>query len=206
MDAALEERLLPSRGEHTVHRLARVGQPEGEQIAGHQLAGQLHRHVAEVDLGLHPELVRLRDERLDRGLARLHQDLRLAVRDVAADLLVGDLGAVLGDQAVEDPGGRVPLLARRVQISPQDPVDHDLVRVHRARPGRELLPRLRPDRVHGLPDRPPRHVVLARDLAQLHAAAVVAPDRGVQLDLRHLRHDQGLSPGALPMRAWQVPR
>ncbi|MEU5510810.1 hypothetical protein [Streptomyces fungicidicus] len=46
--------------------------------------------------------MRLRDERLDWSLARLHEDLRLAVGDVAADLLVGDLGAVLFDQAVKD--------------------------------------------------------------------------------------------------------
>ncbi|WP_413251841.1 DUF6207 family protein [Streptomyces spectabilis] len=64
------------------------------------------------------------------------------------------------------------------------------------RPWHQLLPRLRPDRVPGLPDRPPRHIVLALDLPHRHAVAVVTADHRVRLGLRHLGHDQGLSPGA----------
>jgi hypothetical protein len=36
---------------------------------------------------------------------------------------------MLGDQPLEDPPGRMPLLARRVKISPQDPVDLGLPRI-----------------------------------------------------------------------------
>lgn len=100
------------------------------------------------------------------------------------------------DQPVEDPGDRVPLLARRVQVRPQDLVDHRLVAVQPGRPRRQLLARLRPGRVQRLPHRPPRHAVLALKPPHRHAATVVTPDRRVQLDLRHPRHDQHLSPGA----------
>ncbi len=176
--------------------LARIGEAEGEQVAGHQLACEPHGDVAEVDFGLHAGVVGLRDECLQRGFARLHQDLWLPVRDVTPNLLVGDVSTVFLDQAVEDPRDGVALLARRVQVRQQDAVDDRLVRVQRGCPRGQFLPRCGPDRVDGLPDRPPRHVVLTFDLPELHAAAVVTPDRGVQLNLRHLRHDQGLSPGA----------
>ncbi len=192
----LEERFLAARSEHPVNGLARVGQAKREQIAGHQLAGQTHRHVAEVDLRLVTRKVRLRHERLHRGLARGREDLRLPVGDVAPDHLIGDIGAVLLDQPVEDPGDRVPLLARRVEVRPKHLVDHRLVGIQRRRPRRKLLAGLRPDRVHGLLHGPPRHVVLALKLAHLHTGTVITPDRRVQLDLGHLRHDQDLSPGA----------
>lgn len=52
------------------------------------------------------------------------------------------------------------------------------------------LPGLRPDRVHSLLDRPPRHVALVLKLAHLHVGTVITPDRRVQLDLRHLRRAQ----------------
>jgi hypothetical protein len=52
MDVAFEEGFLAGRGEHPVDGLARIRQTEGEQVAGPQLAGQSHAHVAEVDLGM----------------------------------------------------------------------------------------------------------------------------------------------------------
>ncbi|CAL9333232.1 hypothetical protein SUDANB15_00109 [Streptomyces sp. enrichment culture] len=176
--------------------LARVRQAEGEQVAGHQLAGETDRHVAEVDFRLVPGLVGLRDERLQRGLAGLDQDPRLPGGNVVADHPVGDVRPVLVDQAVKDTGDGVPLLARSIQIPAEDAVNHRLVRVQSSRPGRQLLPRLRPCRIQRLANRPPRHAVLALELPHRHAAAMVTPDRRVQLDLRHLRHDQRLSPGA----------
>ena len=196
VDVAFEEGFLATGGEHAVDGLARVRQPEGEEVAGHQLAAQAHRHVTEVDLRFMTGQVCLRDECFQRRLAGLDQDLGLPARDVVAHHPVGDVRPVLLDQPVKDPGDRVPLLARRVQIRPQDLVDHRLVRVQRGGPGRQLLTRLRPGRVQGLPHRPPRHAVLALKLPHRHAAAMVTPDRRVQLDLRHLRQDQHLSPRA----------
>ncbi|MFI9825653.1 hypothetical protein ACIHFC_35325 [Streptomyces sp. NPDC052013] len=64
-----EEGFLAAGSEDPVDGLARIRQPEGEQIAGDQLAGEPHRHVAEVDLGLHTGLMRLRHERFHGGLA-----------------------------------------------------------------------------------------------------------------------------------------
>ncbi|MFF3767364.1 hypothetical protein ACFYYR_25220 [Streptomyces sp. NPDC001922] len=193
---AFEEGFLAAGGEHAVAGLARIRQTEGEQVAGHQLAGQAHGHVTEVDLRLMAGQVGLRDERLQRRLAGLDQDLLLPAGDVVADHPVGDIGSVLLDQPVEDPGDRVPLLARRVQIRPQDLVDHRLVRIQPGGPRRQLLAGLRPGRVQRLAYRPPGHAVLALKLPHRQAAAMVTPDRRVQLDLRHLRHDQHLSPGA----------
>ena len=188
----LEEGFLAGGGEHPVDGLARIRQAEGEQVAGHQLTGESHGHVAKVDLRLHAGRMGLRDERLNGRLARLHRDLRLPVGDIAPDHRIRHVRAVLLDQPVEDPRDRVPLLARRVQVRPQDPVDHRLVRIKRRRPRRQRLARLRPGRVQGLAHRPPGHVVLALQLPHGHAGPVVPTDRRVQLDLRH---DQDLSPG-----------
>lgn len=92
-------------------------------------------------------------------------------------------------------GGRPPQ-PRPAPPPPPHLVDDRLVRIKRGRPRRKLLARLRPDRVHGLLRRPPRHVVLALKLAHLHASTMITPDRRVQLDLGNLRHGQDLSPGA----------
>ncbi|MET8747726.1 hypothetical protein [Streptomyces sp. NPDC004728] len=46
---------------------------------------------------------------------------------------------MLLDQPVKDSGDRVPLLARRVQICPEDLVDHRLVRIQRGGSGMQLL-------------------------------------------------------------------
>ncbi|MGW5677962.1 hypothetical protein ACWEV4_23255 [Streptomyces sp. NPDC003860] len=120
MEAALEERLLPYRVQDPVDGLARVGQPEREQVAGHQLAGQPHRHVAEVDLRLRSGLVGLWDEGFQHAASGLEPDRLTPVSDVATDRLVRDLvRAVLVDKPLGDPLHRVPLLARRSQVGPQ---------------------------------------------------------------------------------------
>ncbi|MEU8883259.1 hypothetical protein [Streptomyces hydrogenans] len=76
----------------------------------------------------------------------------------------GDVSAVFLDQPMEDPDVRVPLHARRVQVRPQDLVDHRLVAIHSGRPRRQHLARPRPGRIRSLPRRPPRHAVLALKL------------------------------------------
>jgi hypothetical protein len=118
-----------------VDSLARVGQAQREQVAGLQLAGQAHRHVAEVELRLAARQVGLRHECLCRGFARSCEDLRLPVRDVASHHRVGHLGAVVLDEPVEDPGDRMALLARRIEVRPQHLVDHRLLRIQCRRPG-----------------------------------------------------------------------
>jgi len=70
------------RGVDPVHRLARVRQSQREQRALAQLAVQVQPDVAEVDLGLGPRLVRLRDERSLDALAGGRLDMRPALRDV----------------------------------------------------------------------------------------------------------------------------
>lgn len=101
---ALEERFLPGRGEDAVHGLARIRQPEREQIAGHQLASQPHCDVVEVDLCLRPGPVGLRDKRIHHPLAGLETDLLTAGGDVGADHLVGDVdGFMFVQQPVVDP-------------------------------------------------------------------------------------------------------
>lgn len=108
--------------------LARVGQPEREQVAGHQLAGQPHRHVAEVDLSLRSGLVRLRNEGFHHASSGLDPDLLTPVSDVSTDHLVRDLvRTVLVEKPLEDPLHCVPLLAQRIQVGPQHLVDQRLV-------------------------------------------------------------------------------
>lgn len=155
---AFAEGFPAAGGEHAVDGLARVRQPEGEEIAGHQLAGQAHGHVTEVDLRFLTGQVSLRDERFQWRLAGLDQDLGLPAGDVISHHPVGDVRPVLLDQPLEDPGDRVPLLARRVQVRPQDLVDNRLVRVQRGGSGRQLLTRLWPGRIPSGPSATSRRV------------------------------------------------
>lgn len=146
-DELFEESLLSAGGEHAVHRLARIRQPEREQPAADLLTGQPDRHVPEVDLGLDPGPIRLRDERVARPPAGLRPDLTPPVSHVTPDHLVRHLiGAILTDQPIEDPSRGVPLLARRVQIRPQHLIDHRLERIQPSRPRLHLLARLGPRR------------------------------------------------------------
>jgi hypothetical protein len=57
---SFDEGALAAPGEDPVDDLARVGQAEREQIAGHQIAGQARGHVAEIDLRLMAEQAGLR--------------------------------------------------------------------------------------------------------------------------------------------------
>lgn len=83
VDVAFEEGFLAAGGEHAVDGLARIRQTEREQVAGHQLAGQPHRHVTEVHFGLMTGLVGLRDERFQGRPAGLNQDLGLPAGEMS---------------------------------------------------------------------------------------------------------------------------
>lgn len=82
----------------------------------------------------------------------------------------GGPGTVLLDQLVEDPGDRVPLLARSLQASSQNPVGHHLVRARRGRACRELF------RGFGETESTPS-LILRRDTSSLFQPGICAAQR-----------------------------
>jgi len=205
MRVALEKRLLPLRSRHAVHCLAGEGQPEHEHVTQSADPGQVNVNVAEIDLGVLPGLVGLRDEHLRRPASRLDPDLRLAARDVGPDHRIGDaVPVMLGRQPVKDPLGSVPLLARSIKIGPQDPVDRLFMPVQTGLTRGKLLPRLGPRRGQRQGHGPPAHPVLP---GQIPARQPVYPripaDRRVQLDPRHRLHTR--LPPHLPVRVRETP-
>lgn len=186
--------------------LARVRQPEREQVAGHQLAGQPHRHVAEVDLRLRSGLVRLRDEGFHHTPPGLDPDLLTPVSDVATDHLVRDLvRTVLVEKPLEDPLHRVPLLARRIQVGPQHLVDQRLVGIQPRRPRRKLLPGLRPGRRQRLLHRQEPDTVLPLKSTARQTRLRITADRRVQIDLGLRQHPGPLVVQSTTMVPKQAP-
>ncbi len=189
VDVSLEERFLAAGGEHAVHGLARIRQPQREQHALDHLVGQSDGHLPEVDLGLGAGPVRLGHERLTRAPARLGPDLGTALRDVGANHLIRHSHRVmLAHQPVEDALGGVTLLARRVQVRAQHLIDHVLVGVDLGRSLWQLLAWFRPCRGQRLLHRAEPDAVLRLQCPVGHASASIAADRRVQLNLRHARH------------------
>jgi hypothetical protein len=91
---------------------AGIGPPRSRQAQYEQLhlgqgVAQVHRHGAEVDLGVVAQWVGLGD----RHLGQRHLLAGLDHDDVAAHGPFAELGPVLFDQALPDPPGRVALLA-----------------------------------------------------------------------------------------------
>ena len=117
------------------------------------------------------------DERLREALARMkaavarnHAVLGLhlgsSLPHVGADGVVGDTGqVVLVDQPVEDPGGGVPLLARRLQVGHQHLLDHRFERVKLGPAVGVGRPGLRPRRLLSGFDCPPGDMTGPLDLA-----------------------------------------
>ncbi|HEX8868836.1 MAG TPA: hypothetical protein VF821_24460 [Lentzea sp.] len=162
VDMPLEEGLLTAGGGDPVNCLAGEGHAESEQEAGHLIAPQPHRDLAEVDLRLHPGTVGLRHEDVHRPTPGVNPDLRFAGHDVTANNLVRHVDhPVLVDQPAEDPLHRVPLFTGRVKVSSQDRVDDRLERIQLRRPGRILLAWLGPSRGQRLVDGSPTDAVLA---------------------------------------------
>jgi hypothetical protein len=88
----------------------------------------------------------------------------------------------------------VALIPGRVQINEQDLVDQQRERIQLRRPRRSgCRAWLRPSRGQGLVDRASGDAVLALQRPVRHAIAGVAPQRGVQLDLRLARRHRGCS-------------
>jgi hypothetical protein len=192
VDMALQEGLLPARRVDLLHGLPaeRQAQREQEHLGGHPV--QVDPHIPEVDLSLIARAVGLQHERLRRPSTLLDPDLRTAKEDVVPHHRVGHaLRVVLVQQPVEDPFDGMPLLARRIQVHPQDLVDRQLERVKTRAPRRRLLPRRRPHRLQCQRDRLAAHPVLGRQSpAGQPFDLCVTADRRIQLDLGkwHLGH------------------
>ena len=175
----------------SVHRLARVRQPQREQEALGHLSVQAHPQIGEVDLGLRAGRMALRHEPGHHpgpgGVpgGRLRHQLRTAAVHVLRDIGVRHPGVVLGLQPREDPPGGVPLLARRGQVLDQHRVDHLAHRVEHQRAPRRALARRRDRRGDRLPHRAPMHRILLRQRPDRHLVALpVEPDRRVELHPR----------------------
>ena len=160
-----QERLLRLGGERDMKRPARARQPQHEHPQLHQRPGDHRVELAEVHLGLRARQMRLRHADLDPVQA----ELGLAAGHIPRHRHLRQGGAVLGDQPLPDPPGRMPLLARHVPVSQQPPVDHPRIRIdRRLRPLRIRLSGRRHRRVQRLPHRPTVHTMPAGQL----------PDRG----------------------------
>jgi len=183
---AFQERLLPAGREHLVHRLAGIRQAQHEQEALGHHPGQPHPQLAEVHLGVLPGRVMLGHEHPGRTAALLDADLRAAPRHVIAHRRVRHpRRAVLLDQPGTDPLGGVPLLARRVQVRAQPPVDDLLERLQLRRAAHRGLPRRRLGAGQRLPDQPPVHPVLPGQRTYRQPLTPrIMPDPLEQLDLR----------------------
>jgi hypothetical protein len=108
--------------------------------------------LAEVDLGLRTGLVGLRH----CHLAVIEAELDLAAGDVTGHFHLGQARAVLGDQLLPDPPGRMPLLTRHLAVGDQPAVDDLRVLIDRWPPSRRIRPARRRGRIrqrlpHGAP-------------------------------------------------------
>jgi hypothetical protein len=114
---AFQKGLLTLGWECPVHRLARRGQPEREQLGLGLHPAQDHPQVGEVDLALGAKLMVLRHKRLHHRPARLGPDLRPAPGHIVPDRRIRQtVRTVVIDQPGQHPASRVTPLARRVQI------------------------------------------------------------------------------------------
>jgi hypothetical protein len=155
-----------------VHRLARIRQPQREQVALHRLTSQPHPHIGEVHLGFGARLVRLRHHplRLHPALLGLGGDLRAALVHIVTNRrIAGLVKAMLGQQPVINPLDRVPLFARGRQILPQHRIDPAHRRLDHQRPGLgRLLARRRHRRLQRHSHRAAVHAMTARQLPHRH--------------------------------------
>ncbi len=103
---AVEEHLLGLVEVDAVEAPPARREPHDEHPGIDQRAVQEEAHLAEVDLGLVAQQVRLGDAHVGKR----HGARLLARPHVAAHGRLAHLGVVLFDQPLEDPPGRVPLL------------------------------------------------------------------------------------------------
>jgi hypothetical protein len=133
-----------------------------------------------VDLGSDRGRVDLRHEHIPCRVT----ELAPALAHVIADRRLGDLGAVLVDEAPPDALRRVALLARRVKISDQPRVDQLAIRAQLRRRPRHRRPlRRRQRRRKRRPDGPAVHAMALGQRAQRHVLALA-----ITTDLLELFH------------------
>ena len=197
MRVALEEGFLPGRCTDPVHGLAGVGESQTEQRAGDQFAAQPDRNLTEVDLGLPPRQVFLRDECVGGFPTRFDPDLAAPDGDVLAHHPVRHLdGVMFVQEAVEDPLRGVPLLPRGIQIATEPAVDDGPVRVQAGAALRRCLSWFRPGGVQCGRDGAVSDPVLALQSAVRHPGTGIAADRCVQRNARTTRTNAQPLPSA----------
>lgn len=136
---SFQERLLPAGGGDPVHRPARIRHPEREQQARHRRAAETDLHPPSRPRPPHPAGVSaVRTPAPAPGLPRSGSCAAVR-RHIGAPPDRTRPYRVLLDQPIDDSFGRMPQLARRIQISPQDPVDDRLGSVQPRRPRRQTV-------------------------------------------------------------------
>jgi len=122
---AIEEHLLGLVQRDPMEPAPRRRQAQHEHPAVHRHPSQKEAHLPEVDLRLRPERMGLRNLHLSQ-----HRRLPAPrLNDVAAHRRLTDLRLMLIDKALPHPAGSVALLARRLPVRLQPPIDRRLPRV-----------------------------------------------------------------------------
>jgi hypothetical protein len=135
---AVEKRFLTLSAKGFVDGSSAAGQPQREQKHLRAHPAQIDPQIGEIDLGFRAGQVSLRDEPSLNGSTGLRGDLGPPLGDVVAHRGIGHLELMLVDQPGQHPPRGVTLLARRIQILAQHPVDQ---RFGPVQPRRRKLPR-----------------------------------------------------------------
>jgi hypothetical protein len=180
----VQKRLLRLVGVGHVHRLARVRQPQHEQVQAHHHPADRGAELTEVHLGLSARRMPLRHHHLPP----VQPHLGLELPDQRPDAGLGHRDALLLDQPLPHPARGVSLLARRVQILGQPPAHGPHMRAEDRRDPLRGPARGR-HRVHQrLTHRPPVHPVPGRQRPDRQALPGIASDTFELLHSRSLLH------------------
>ena len=152
LDVALQERLLSLHRRSHAERRPRKARAHEEHVHRRRRTGQADLSLAPVNLRRLTRRVNLRHEHLPASPAQLATPLA----HVIAHRRLGHTGAVLVNQTPPNPLRRVALLARRVAVGDQPPIDQLAIpaQLGRRHPHRHL-PRRRHRRPKRLTHRAP---------------------------------------------------
>jgi hypothetical protein len=185
----------------SMRRTRRIRQPHGEQRRFRLHPAQHHPQIVKVDLGLGGRRMGLRHVSQLQRPARIGQDLRATLADIITHRRIRQPHRVmLIHQPRQNPSRRVPLLARRIQVTAQHGIDRRLERRQPRRHPHSNLPRRRHGRLQRLAHRAPMHTVLIGQRPNRQSIdPVITPNRRELLHPRphpppHLRNQKsGLS-------------